>query len=116
MGGDSERVPAWHTKYAQDKQRPGGTQAEMGVGAAGEGGRYLRFSPPSEHWKFRPAGCELTNDFRWDSSKARHMSSSEELLKGSRFIRRVPENRMGSWEHNRVLEGGGLDPTRSEQE
>lgn len=38
---------------------------------------YLRFSPPSEHWKSRPAGWELTNVCRWDSSKARHMSSSE---------------------------------------
>ena len=38
---------------------------------------YLRFSPPSEHWKSRPAGWELTNVCRWDSSKACHMSSSE---------------------------------------
>lgn len=38
---------------------------------------YLRFSPPSEHWKSRPSGCELTKVCRWESSKARHRSSSE---------------------------------------
>lgn len=39
--------------------------------------RYLRFSPPSEHWKSRPSGCELTKVCRWESSKARHRSASE---------------------------------------
>lgn len=74
---------------------------------------YLRFSPPSEHWKSRPAGWELTNVCRWDSSKACQMSSSEYLPKGSRFMRRVPENRMGSWGYNVASEAGSLGTIRS---
>jgi hypothetical protein len=41
------------------------------------------------------------------------MSSSEYRPKGSKFIRRVPENRMGSWRHKKIRERQSLEPLRS---
>ncbi len=60
---------------------------------------YLRFSPPSEHSRSSLDVWLLTNFFRWESSSAFHNSSSLYFSKGSRFIRRVPENRTGSYKH-----------------
>lgn len=58
---------------------------------------YLRFSPPSAHSRLSLAAWLLTNFFKWDSSRAFHTSSSLYFSKGSRFIRRVPEKRTGSY-------------------
>lgn len=57
---------------------------------------YLRLSPPSATWCCRPAERLLTKVLRWASSSALHTDSSVSLLKGSRFILRVPENSTGS--------------------
>ena len=59
---------------------------------------YLRFCPPSPHSYCSAAGKERTNSLRWACSSARHICSSECTSNGSRFIRRVPENKTGSCE------------------
>src|SRR6218665_908465 len=47
---------------------------------------YLRFSPPSLHSCSSPSGRDETKGFRCACSNARHISSSEYLSNGSRFI------------------------------
>ena len=62
---------------------------------------YLRFAPPSSHVCRRPSGRLDTYSFKWACSSAFQTCSSECCVKGSRFIRREPENITGSW-RNRV--------------
>ena len=57
----------------------------------------LRLCPPSEHSYSRPSvNFSDTKVFRWASSRACQISSSEYLPKGSRLKRIIPENRTGS--------------------
>lgn len=58
---------------------------------------YLKFSPPSQQWKFSLCGRADTKLLRWASSRAFQRSSSEQTSNGSKFILREPENRTGSW-------------------
>ena len=63
---------------------------------------YLKFSPPSETLCISPSfnSC-VTNGFKWDSSRAFHISTSVCSSKGSRFILRLPLKRTGSWIRSR---------------
>lgn len=65
------------------------------------GGTHLRFSPPSVHSWFSLSGRADTKFFRWASSSDVQTSSSEYWLNGSRFMRREPENKMGSCSERR---------------
>ena len=56
----------------------------------------LKFSPPSEHWKFNPFSKLLTNCLRWANSNVFHNLSSEYELNGSILILNEPENKTGS--------------------
>ena len=57
----------------------------------------LRFSPPSATGYSNPSGNPWTNLLRWAVSKDLQISSSVVELNGSTLIRRVPENRTGSY-------------------
>ena len=57
---------------------------------------YLRFLPPSPQSYSRPWPCSRTKGRRWDSFRESHSSLSENRSKGSRFMRRLPENNTGS--------------------